>query len=107
MTKYLTLLINSASSLFLLKILYSFIFSSSQKENKLNFVMSKIKKLEDEIKEIHLIVDTLEEKVGTLEENIDTLEEKVGLLENNITNKIDNFLTSNYDMINNLSINTH
>ena len=61
--------------------------------------MSKIKKLEQEIKEIHLIVDTLEDKVNILEK-------KVCLLEKNITNKIDNFLTSNYDMIN-LSINTH
>lgn len=99
MSKYLIFFINSASSLLLLKTFYSFIFNSSQKENKLDFVMSKIKKLEDEIKEIHLIVDTLEEKVGILEE-------KVSLLEKNVTNKIDNFLTSNYDMIN-LSINTH
>lgn len=93
MSKYLILFINSASYLLLLKTLYSFIFNYSKKENKLDFVMSKIKKLEQEIKEIHLIVDTLEEKVGTLEK-------KVCLLENNITNKIDNFLTSNYDMIN-------
>jgi septal ring factor EnvC (AmiA/AmiB activator) len=99
MSKYLILFINSASSLLLLKTFYSFIFNTLQKDKKLDFVMSKIKKLEDEIKEIHLIVDTLEEKVSTLEE-------KVSLLEKNVTNKIDNFLTSNYDMIN-LSINTH
>jgi hypothetical protein len=95
MTKYLILFINSASSLLLLKTFYSFIFNP-KKENKLDFVMSKIKKLEDEINEIHIIVDTLEEKVGILEE-------KVSLLENNVNY---NFLTSNYDMIN-LSINTH
>lgn len=93
MSKYLILFINSASSFILLKTLYSFIFNYSKKENKLDFVMYKIKKLEQEIKEINLIVDTFEEKVGTLEE-------KICLLKNNVTNKIDNFLTSNYDIIN-------
>lgn len=101
------ILINSASSLLLLKTFYSFIFKTSQKENyKLDFVMSKIKKLEDENKEILLIVDTLEEKVGLFEETISILQEKVRLLELNVTNKIDTFLTSNYDIVN-LSINTH
>ena len=101
------ILINSASSLLLLKTFYSFIFKTDQKENyKLDFVKSKIKKLEDENKEILLIVDTLEEKIGLFEETISILQEKVRLLELNVTNKIDTFLTSNYDIVN-LSINTH
>lgn len=106
MSKYLIFLINSVSSLILLKSFYLFIFNSSQKDNKLDFIMYKIKKLEQDIQEIHIIVDTLDNKVGILEKNVGILEQKVELLEKSFTNKIDNFFTSNYDMIN-LSINTH
>ena len=106
MSKYLSLFINSSVSILLFKEFYSFIFNSSQQTNKFNFIMSKITKLEQEIKEIHLIVDTLEQNVSTLEQNVSTLEQKVSILELNFTNKMDNFLTSNYDIVN-LSINTH
>lgn len=68
-----------------------FLFNYS-KQNNLNFFIHKIKNLEQDIQEIHITLDTMEEKIYILKKQI-------CILENNITNNIDNFITSNYDII--------
>ena len=77
-----------------------------------NKLIYRIKNLEQDINEIHVVLDILEKKFDIFEDKINLLEKQISTLENNITNNIDidhsqsksyfgfdNFITSNYDIV--------
>ena len=90
MTKYLIAIINSASGVFLLHSLYLFIykqFNPIEDDDRIKLLNSRIKKLENELKEFHIIIDALEDKVSSLEEK-NTIKQA----------KLDYLLNNNYDI---------
>ena len=91
-----------------------FFFNYHSQDTTQNKLIYKIKNLEQEINEIHVVLDILEEK-------FDLFKKQISTLENNITNNInilqaknldplqdktcfgldplDHFITSNYDIV--------
>lgn len=109
MTKYLSTIINSASAIFLLHSFCVFIykqFNPGEEDDKYKLLNSRIKHLQDEIKEFTLIIDNLEEKVDNLEEKVDYLQEHITIKEKDLlestlhfNNKLEFLVNNNYDVI--------
>jgi predicted nuclease with TOPRIM domain len=106
MSKYLfaTVIINSLSSAFILKYLFSLVQKQfiTEDETKIEWLTSRIKNLEAEVSELHEVIDNLEEKITILEETLEIKEtEKIDLHQSNIdlSNKLDNFITYNYEVL--------
>ena len=116
MSKYqmIALIVNSASGLLLLNTLCSFIYKKyfstvvNDGNDKSKWLLSKIKNLENETKELHEIIEILEDKVLNLEKQLElkvvNLEKELHLKDTHLKNinsdKLDFFVTSNYDIIN-------
>lgn len=111
MTKYLITIINSASGIFLFHSFCVFVykqFNPVEEDDKYKLLNSRIKHLQDEIKEFTLIIDNLEERVDYLEEKVDYLQEHITIKEQDLlestlhfNNKLQFLVTHNYDIIQN------
>ena len=102
MTKYLIAIINGASGIFLIHSFCLFIykqFNPIEDDDKYILLNSRIKKLENELKDLALIVDTLEEKVEYLEDKIVTKEQDLLQSTLDFNNKLEYLVNNNYDLI--------
>jgi hypothetical protein len=90
------ILLNSVTSAFFAKYIVQYVYNkvTKEKDEQILWLLAKITKLENKVNELHENIDSLDEKVQA-KENL--LKESSEML----FNKIDNFIISNYDTVEN------
>lgn len=102
MTKYLITIFNSASNIFLLHSFCLFVykqFNPVEEDDKYKLLNSRIKHLQDELKEFTVVIDHLEEKVDYLQNKITMKEQDLLQSTLHFNNKLEYLVDNNYDVI--------
>lgn len=97
------ILFNSITNIFFFKYFTTYLYAklSADKDQHMSWLLTKINKLETEINELHETIDSLEYQIQEKEYK---LKESSEIL----FNKIDNFIVSNYETVQNEnSISSH
>lgn len=94
-------LFNGITSTLFFKYIITYVYEkiSKEREEEKSWLLTKINRFENEIKELYQVVDELCQTIDELEEK---LQKKENLLKESseiLFNKLDNFIVGNYDTI--------